>query len=146
MLRTILVCLLAIAFHPLFSQGEKECRGNIDLDAFFEKIELPPDTATAKKPFTPPSGIYCPEGTKTRYRLRVSNDAFTVVSFTIMVETQEDDLAEVTNEGEYLARRSQMMIVMRKHGEPVYLSCIKVKTSGGTIRILKPITLNSVAL
>lgn len=141
-----MVCVLLITYSSLFSQIEKECKGNIDLNAFFERVSVPPDTTTTKKQVHPlPSGLYCPEGTRTRdqYRLRVSNDAFTVISFTIMVETPEDDIAEISNQGEYLQRSAFMMIVTRKRSEPVYLSCIKVQHTSGTIRILKPFSIST---
>jgi hypothetical protein len=147
MVRISLICLLSIVFYPSFSQLQKECKGNIDLNAVFEKVDFIPDTSATKKPVSKtPSGTYCPAGTRDQYRLRVSNDAFTVISFTITVETQEGDIAEMPNQGEYLQSGAFRMIATRKKNEPVYLSCIKVLHSSGTIRILKPITLTSVAL
>jgi hypothetical protein len=80
------------------------------------------------------------------YRLRILNDAFTVISFTIDVETEEGDIVEIVNQGDYLQTFSRVQIASRKKKEPIYLSCIKAKHTSGVIRILKPITINTTIL
>jgi hypothetical protein len=158
MLKSGFVCLLVISFISVFAQTEKECRTNLEMDAFFEKKQLPPDTTVKKRPATDttpkqgqgitPSGFICPAGTNPllQYRLRIGDDAFTVISFTIIAETQDDDIAEVVNYGEYLQTSSLRIIGYRKKHEPVYLSCIKVRHSSGVIRIVKPLTVDPTTL
>jgi hypothetical protein len=155
MLRTSILCSLLVTSSSLFCQPDKECRSDIELDVVFEKIEFAADTAARVKPVKDtalitgqgitPSGITC--GIRDAwYRLRILNDAFTVISFTITVETEEGDIAEVVNEGENLKIHSQVIIGYRKKNEPIYLSCIKARHTSGAIRILKPLSVKTYVL
>jgi hypothetical protein len=134
MLRCLFITVLLLQATRLFAQPEK-CTITAMVDVRVERCECPaPDDSTAKnKP------LVDHHFDRRAYRLKALDSSYTILSFVVMGETQDGDIAFHTNMGETFRCATMSVWNYTKKGTR-YIYCIKARHTNGLIYSLKPLS------
>jgi hypothetical protein len=118
----MLLMLALFSALPSFSQvSHDKCRPNIGLTAFIDTVSFKYDSAR-------PPGTYIRSGSN--LRMRVNDSLFTVVSF-VMIIDQDEDIIEIPVAGPYLSATAINFLRQAPPGSTVYFNCIQVQHKSG---------------
>jgi hypothetical protein len=133
---TCLIFLLVVSTVTDAQQTDKPCRTNVELDVVIDTIFWTRDSIKQDKKESPLTFVDYSGDCRPCYMLRPLLPKYTVVSFTLITQTDEY-IAEIPVQGNYLSYRALSEIRMAKKGEAIYFECIKARHENGNIYTLK---------